>query len=151
MVTGRFTMQLSAILSSKGNEVITIVPESTVAQLVGLLVGRGIGAVVVSRDGRTISGIVSERDVIRAMHMGHAMLHEPVSSIMTSQVHCAPPHASVDEMMHLMTERRFRHIPVVDEDGQLLGIVSIGDIVKTRLTELEGEREALMDYITRGG
>jgi CBS domain-containing protein len=143
-------MQLSAILSSKGSDVTTIAPDSTVAQLVGLLVGHGIGAVVVSRDGRTINGIVSERDVIRAMHQGHAMLHEPVSSIMTAQVHCAPPHAHVDEMMHLMTEQRVRHIPVIDDDGQLLGIVSIGDIVKTRLTELEGEREALVEYITGG-
>jgi CBS domain-containing protein len=144
-------MQLSTILSSKGSEVVTIRPEATVAQLVALLDQHRIGALVVSSDGVQIHGIVSERDVIRAMHQGHAMLHEPVSQIMTMQVICAPPDANVDEVMQLMTERRVRHIPVTDESGALLGIVSIGDIVKNRLDELEGERSALMDYITRGG
>lgn len=144
-------MQLSTILGTKGSDVTTISPQATVSQLVALLAKHGIGAVIVSTDGRTIDGIVSERDVVRAMHQGHAMLHEEVSEIMTTQVICVPPHAHVDELMHLMTERRIRHIPVVDEDGFLLGIVSIGDVVKTRLTELESEREALMGYITRGG
>jgi CBS domain-containing protein len=144
-------MKLSAILTAKGTDVTTISPESTVSQLVALLTKHGIGAVVVSRDGQTITGIVSERDVVRAMHHGHAMLHEPVSEIMTTQVFCAPMDADVDELMHLMTDRRFRHVPITDEDGYLLGIVSIGDIVKSRLTELEGERAALVDYITRGG
>lgn len=144
-------MQLSALLAAKGSDVITIRPESTVSQLVALLAKHGIGAVIVSHDGRTITGIVSERDVVRAMHVGQNQLHESVASIMTTHVYCAPADARVDELMHLMTERRVRHIPVVDDDGTLLGIVSIGDIVKSRLTELEGEREALMEYVTRGG
>lgn len=144
-------MQLSTILTAKGGNVVTIRPEATVAQLVALLNEHRIGAVVVSADGTQITGIVSERDVIRAMHQGHAMLHEPVSLIMTAQVICAPPDAHVDELMQLMTERRVRHIPVTDDSGALLGIVSIGDVVKSRLDELEGERSALMEYITRGG
>jgi CBS domain-containing protein len=144
-------MQLSTILSSKGEAVVTIHPDSTAAELIALLHEHRIGAAVVSPDGVQIAGIVSERDVIRGLHDGHAMLHEPVSQIMTKQVICAPPDAQVDELMQLMTERRVRHIPVTDESGALLGIVSIGDVVKSRLDELEGERSALMEYITRGG
>lgn len=144
-------MQLSALLGAKGTDVVTIKPEATVSQLVALLAKYGIGAVVVSSDTRSITGIVSERDVVRALHLGQDRLFESVSAIMTTHVFCAPPDADVDEVMRLMTERRVRHIPIVDDDGLLLGIVSIGDIVKSRLSELEGERAALMDYITRGG
>ncbi len=82
-------------------------------------------------------------------HGGEA-LTRPVASIMTTHVFCAPPEAHIDELMHVMTEKRVRHIPVTDADGVLLGIVSIGDVVKSRLGELEGERAALLEYITRG-
>ena len=144
-------MQLTTILSTKGSAVITIHPEASIAGLVAMLSEHSVGALVVSPEGSTISGIVSERDVVRALNHGSAVLNAPVASIMTAQVHCAPPTASIDEIMHLMTERRIRHVPITGDTGDLIGIVSIGDIVKSRLGELEGERAALMDYITRGG
>ena len=144
-------MQLTTILSTKGSAVITIHPEASIAGLVAMLAEHSVGALVVSSDGSTISGIVSERDVVRALNHGSAVLNAPVASIMTAQVHCAPPTASIDEIMHLMTERRIRHVPITGDTGDLIGIVSIGDVVKSRLSELEDERAALMDYITRGG
>ncbi len=144
-------MQLAAILASKGEFIATITPDRTVADVVRMLSEFKVGALVVSTDGSTISGIVSERDVVRALAAGAGALDESVVSIMTHQVHCAPPDASVDDLMHLMTDRRIRHVPITDAGGLLLGIVSIGDVVKSRLGELEGERAALLDYITRGG
>jgi CBS domain-containing protein len=142
-------MQLSTIIAAKGDFVATIQPEATVADLVAMLAEHRVGAVIVSADGRTISGIVSERDVVRAMTRGAEVFAEPVASIMTTHVFTAPPEAHVDDLMQVMTEKRVRHIPVTDPDGILLGIVSIGDVVKTRLGELEGERTALMEYITK--
>ncbi len=144
-------MKLSSILTHKDSHVVTITPQATIAQLVALLAEHRIGAVVVSPDGRSIDGIVSERDVVRALRNSESIMHDTVASIMTSQVYCAPPDADVDQIMHVMTDRRVRHIPMIDDDGGLVGIVSIGDVVKSRLSELEGEREALMEYITRGG
>ena len=143
-------MQLSTILSTKGEFVATIAPEQSVAQLAARLNEHHVGALVVSSDGRTIAGIVSERDVVRALAEGPEMLSEPVSSIMTSRVFTALPEAHVDELLHLMTDKRVRHIPVTDADGLLIGIVSIGDVVKTHMEELERERAALVDYITKG-
>ena len=142
-------MQLSTIIAAKGVSVVTIQPDATVADLVAMLAEHNIGALVVSADGRTITGIVSERDVVHALSHGPEALTRPVASIMTSHVFCAPPEAHTDELMHLMTEKRVRHIPVTDTDGVLLGIVSIGDVVKSRLGELEGERAALLEYITK--
>lgn len=143
-------MQLSTIIAAKGDFVATVQPDATVADLIAMLSEHGVGALVVSADGRTITGIVSERDVVRALAHGPDTLSRPVASIMTTHVFCAPPEAHVDELMHLMTEKRVRHIPVTDPEGILLGIVSIGDVVKSRLGELEGERTALLEYITRG-
>jgi CBS domain-containing protein len=143
-------MQLSTIIAAKGGFVATIQPDASVADLVAMLGEHGVGALVVSADGRTITGIVSERDVVRAMTQGAEALNRPVASIMTTHVFCAPPEAHVDDLMHVMTEKRVRHIPVTDPDGALLGIVSIGDVVKSRLGELEGERAALLEYITKG-
>ena len=143
-------MQLSTVIAAKGDFVATIQPDATVADLVAMLAEHGVGALVVSADGRTITGIVSERDVVRAMTHGAEALTRPVASIMTTHVFCAPPEAHIDELMHVMTEKRVRHIPVTDSDGILLGIVSIGDVVKSRLGELEGERTALLEYITKG-
>lgn len=143
-------MQLSTIIAAKGGFVATIQPDASVADLVAMLGEHGVGALVVSADGRTITGIVSERDVVRAMTHGAEALNRPVASIMTTHVFCAPPEAHVDDLMHVMTEKRVRHIPVTDPDGALLGIVSIGDVVKSRLGELEGERAALLEYITKG-
>lgn len=143
-------MQLSTIIAAKGGFVATVQPDATVGDLVAMLAEHGVGALVVSADGRTITGIVSERDVVRAMTHGAEALSRPVASIMTTHVFCAPPDAHIDELMHVMTEKRVRHIPVTDPDGVLLGIVSIGDVVKSRLGELEGERAALLEYITKG-
>lgn len=144
-------MQLSTIIASKGDFVATVQPDATVADLIALLCEHGVGALVVSADGRSITGIVSERDVVRALAHGPEALRRPVASIMTARVYCAPPDAHVDELMQVMTDRRVRHIPVTDEDGLLMGIVSIGDVVKSRLGELEGERAALLEYVTKGG
>jgi CBS domain-containing protein len=144
-------MQLSSILLSKGNFVATISPDASVAELVTALAKHHIGAMIVSVDGDFIIGIVSERDIVRALAHGPSVLEQPVSAIMTSTVHVAPPEAHIDELTEMMTERRIRHVPVTDEAGHILGIVSIGDIVKVRLGELETERTALLDYITRGG
>jgi CBS domain-containing protein len=143
-------MQLSTIIAAKGGFVATIQPDATVGDLIAMLAEHGVGALVVSADGRTITGIVSERDVVRAMTHGAETLSRPVASIMTTHVFCAPPEAHIDELMHVMTDKRVRHIPVTDSDGVLLGIVSIGDVVKSRLGELEGERAALLEYITKG-
>ncbi len=143
-------MQLSTIIAAKGGTVVTIQPDARVADLVAMLAEHNVGALVVSADGRTITGIVSERDVVRALTHGGDALDRPVASIMTSHVFCAPPDSHVDELMRLMTEKRVRHIPVTDPLGALLGIVSIGDVVKSRLGELEGERAALLEYITKG-
>ena len=144
-------MQLSTIIAAKGDFVATIQPDATISDLVAMLAEHSVGALVVSADGRTITGIVSERDVVRAMTHGADVLTRPVASIMTTHVFCASPEGHVDELMHLMTDKRVRHIPVTDSDGVLLGIVSIGDVVKSRLGELEGERAALLEYVTRGG
>jgi CBS domain-containing protein len=143
-------MQLSTIIAAKGGSVVTIQPDAAVADLIAMLAEHNVGALVVSADGRTITGIVSERDVVHALAHGAESLARPVAAIMTTHVFCAPPEAHIDELMHLMTEKRVRHIPVTDPDGVLLGIVSIGDVVKSRLGELEGERAALLDYITKG-
>ncbi len=143
-------MQLSTIIGAKGATVVTIQPDATVADLIAMLAEHNVGALVVSADGRTITGIVSERDVVHTLSHGPEALQRPVASIMTTHVFCAPPEAHVEELMHVMTEKRVRHIPVTDPEGILLGIVSIGDVVKSRLGELEGERQALLEYITKG-
>ncbi len=112
-----------------------------------MLADRGIGALVVSSDGRRIDGIVSERDVARGLHdRGAGLLADPVATVMTAEVHTCTPHASVHDLARTMTDHRVRHVPVV-EDGALVGIVSIGDVVKERLDELEEERRQLVDYI----
>lgn len=144
-------MKLESILDHKGSEVVTISPDATLRVLVALLTTRGIGAAVVSSDGRRVEGIVSERDIVRALAADETALDAPVHSVMTTTVQCAPPDASVDALMAVMTTQRIRHIPVTSLEGELAGIVSIGDVVKSRLDELEGERSALLDYIHRGG
>jgi CBS domain-containing protein len=121
-----------------------------VRTLLGVLAEHGIGAVVVSSDGTTVEGIVSERDIVRALaDRGATVISEPVSAIMTADVKTCPPDAPVVDLMLTMTEGRFRHVPVVS-GGKLAGIVSIGDIVKNRVGELEIERDSLSRYITTG-
>jgi CBS domain-containing protein len=141
-------VQISQLLRHKGHEVATIDGSESVRTALGVLAEKGIGALVVSSDGRHVEGIVSERDVARRLHeRGAGLLAEPVSSLMTAQVHTCPPNASVHDLAQTMTDHRVRHVPVVDEDGALVGIVSIGDVVKARLDELESERRHMVEYI----
>lgn len=144
-------MQVSSIVTDKGTFVATITPSTTVAEAVGMLTKHRVGCLVVSADGSRISGMFSERDVIRALGSGPDVLNHPVSDFMTSDVRVVEPDLHLDELMKMMTEFRIRHLPVVDESGSLIAIVSIGDVVKHRLDELESERAALVDYVTRGG
>lgn len=144
-------MKVSVILDSKGDFVATIPPSATVSELVDSLYVNGVGALVVSDDGEHVDGIVSERDIVRALASDTNVMSATVSTIMSIDVHTATPATPVDELFVTMTERRVRHIPVVDDDGALIGIVSIGDIVKSRIGEIETEHAALVDYINRGG
>jgi CBS domain-containing protein len=143
------TMRIADVLRTKGGTVATITPETSVSGLLNELSLHNIGAmVVVSSDG--VVGIVSERDVVRKLHeRGNDLLRLPVSEIMTTMVATCTPTDTVDHLSALMTTKRVRHIPVVD-GNRLIGIVSIGDIVKQRMEELESEQRALQDYITRG-
>lgn len=143
-------MHVSAILTAKGSTVHTIGPQATVAGLVDALNSLGVGALVVSPDGRTVAGIVSERDVVRALQSGGHALDTQVNDIMTARVTTTTPEATVDELAVLMTSQRIRHVPVLGPAGDLVGLVSIGDVVKWRLDELEDERQALLGYITQG-
>lgn len=143
-------MRVSGILATKGATVATISPRATVAEAADELRLHGIGALVVSADGRHIDGIFSERDLVRAIaERGERILHETVSQLMSVEVWTCAPEDSVEQLMRTMTERRTRHLPVA-VDGVLAGIVSIGDIVKWRLTELEDETRQLHEYITTG-
>jgi CBS domain-containing protein len=142
-------MRISEILRTKGEDVATIEPDAKVRRLLALLAEHNIGAVVVSADGSTIDGIASERDVVRRLNeRGAGLLDEPVSSIMTATVRTCEPGDKVEDLRATMTEHRIRHVPVV-RDGRLAGIVSIGDVVKSAIAELETEREQLVDYISR--
>lgn len=144
-------MRVTDVLRGKGGAVVSVAPDSEVSALLVVLAEHGIGAAVVSSDGSTVEGIVSERDVVRALaERGPDVLHEPVRSICTVQVSTVTPDVQLDDLMRVMTDHRIRHVPVV-VDGMLQGIVSIGDVVKRRIDELEGERAALSDYITTGG
>jgi CBS domain-containing protein len=141
-------MRISDVLRGKGTQVVTVTPDTTVRRLLAVLAEHRIGAVVVSGDGRSVGGIASERDIVRALaQRGAAVLSEPVTAIFTAEVRTVTPETSVDEVMRLMTELRVRHAPVV-VGGTLAGIVSIGDVVKNRIDELETERTALTEYIT---
>lgn len=142
-------MRIADVLRNKGAAVATIAPDTSVTELLAGLAEHNIGAmVVVGPDG--IAGIVSERDVVRKLHeQGADLLNRPVSDIMTTMVATCSPSDSVDSLSALMTTNRVRHIPVLD-GGKLAGIVSIGDVVKTRMEELELEQEQLQAYITQG-
>lgn len=139
-------MRISEILRRKGGNVVTIDPNASVRELLDRLATYNIGAIVVSSDGTTIEGIVSERDIVRRLVGGTRVLDARVGTIMTGAVQTCTPDDTVDQLMVLMTQQRFRHVPVV-VDGQLTGLVSIGDVVKSRIGELEFEREQLEHYI----
>jgi CBS domain-containing protein len=142
-------MRIADVLRGKGGAVVTINADATVAELVAGLADHNIGAMVVAGpDG--IKGIVSERDVVRQLHThGASVLSLPITKIMTSVVSTCSKEDTVDSLTLLMTENRVRHVPVL-EDGKLIGIVSIGDVVKTRMQELETEHEQLQSYINQG-
>jgi CBS domain-containing protein len=140
-------MLIAGVLRSKGEFVATVVPSASVQELLDTLAEHRIGAVVVS-SGAGIAGIVSERDVVRHLRdQGGELLRQPVARIMTTEVVTCRRETSVEELMATMTEHRIRHVPVVDEHGVLVGIVSIGDLVKSRMFELESERDDLIGYI----
>jgi len=140
-------MKISDVVRRKGDLVVTVKPDETVEKLLDLLAEHKIGAVVVSDDGETVGGIVSERDVVRHLQSsGAAVLAGPVSQIMTSDVTTCDPDTNIEDLARTMTELRVRHIPVVVE-GRLHAIVSIGDIVKHRIDELQAERDQLVGYI----
>ncbi|MEI8223273.1 MAG: CBS domain-containing protein [Actinomycetes bacterium] len=140
-------MKISNIISGKRVE--TISASATLHDLVNMLHTHHIGALVVSSDGKRIDGIVSERDVVRAMPGKlDQLLTMHVSDIMTVDVHTCTPDNTVAELMKMMTEHRIRHVPVVDANGALVSIVSIGDVVKNRVGEMESENQALRDYVS---
>jgi CBS domain-containing protein len=142
-------MRVHDVLRRKGADVITVRPEATVRELLDMLAEHRIGALVVSADGRGVDGIVSERDIVRRLHdRGPAVLDATVTEIMTGDVSTVGPDEHLEHLMALMTNNRFRHVPVVT-DGALVGIISIGDVVKHRMDELQSERDQLVGYINR--
>jgi CBS domain-containing protein len=140
-------MRISDVLRGKPIDgVITIGPEASVRELVALLAEHNVGALIVSQDGSTVAGIVSERDVVRHLHRDVVVLDGPVSAIMTAEVKTCDQQVTLEELMQVMTDHRIRHVPVVEDDA-LIGIVSIGDVVKNRMAELEFERDQLDSYV----
>lgn len=144
-------MHVSQILSSKGSDVHSIASTSTVAELAAELSARRVGALIVKDSSGAVVGIVSERDVVRGLASDASVVNAAVESIMTKDVVSVDPDFEVADLTRLMTEKRIRHVPVIDGSGTLAGLVSIGDVVKVRMDELETERAALVDYITHGG
>jgi CBS domain-containing protein len=140
-------MKIREVIAGKAiQDVVTIAPDATVRELLALLAEHNIGAAVVSADGSHVDGIVSERDVVRRLNEAQSALDEPVSQIMTSQVQTCESSSSLDEVRVTMTQRRIRHLPVCD-DGQLVGVVSIGDVVKAYIDQVEFERDQLDSYV----
>jgi CBS domain-containing protein len=141
-------MRISDVIRVKGENVVTVPPDFSVERLLAVLAEHKVGAVVVSREGSSVEGIVSERDIVRALAArGAPVLSEPVTAIHTAEVRTVGLEEPLEDVERLMTEHKFRHVPVV-VDGRLRGIVSIGDVVKNRIDELEIERSTLTGYIT---
>ena len=140
-------MTVSTILAGKGREVVSVEPSASLADAVRLLAGKRIGAAVILGADRRVAGIISERDIVRVLaERGAGALDEPVSQTMTRKVETCNESETVSSLMERMTSGKFRHMPVVDR-GRVIGIVSIGDIVKHRLHEMERESAAMRDYI----
>jgi CBS domain-containing protein len=138
------------ILREKGSDIASVDETVTVAEALGELRRWNVGALVVSRDGEPLVGIISERDIVRALaDVGADALDQRVAELMTIDVVTVDRHAPLEKLMEVMTERRIRHVPVV-EDGELCGVISIGDVVKRRVEELETEKAQISDYITAG-
>lgn len=144
-------MNVQSILGSKGTDVVTVRDDISLADAATALRDHRVGALIVSNDGQHIDGIISERDVVRALaNHGATALGRPVSSAMSADVVTCRADDAVESLMVSMTERRIRHIPVIDDDAVLGGVISIGDVVKGRLGQLETENQQLYDYITQG-
>ncbi len=143
-------MQVAAILRAKGSQVARASSRSRVADAVKILDEQKIGAVLVTDDDRSVDGVLSERDIVHALAInGVSTLDLPVTALMTRDVITCSEESNVGDLMRIMTEHRIRHLPVL-RNGRLAGIVSIGDVVKYRLGELEYERDAMRDYIATG-
>ena len=141
-------MTVRRILAAKGRDVFTISPESKISDAVRVLYARRLGALVVTDEADAVVGILSERDVVRMLAtQGPSVLDQPVSHCMSSDVVTTAESATIQSVMSKMTEGRFRHLPVI-EHGKLAGLVSIGDVVKHRVEEMEDEQQALREYIT---
>ncbi len=144
-------MNVQSILGRKGTDVATIRQDASLADAAAELRDRGIGALVVSPDGSTIHGIISERDIVRALaNHGATALGRTVASAMSAAVTTCASADALEQLMAQMTEHRIRHVPVVDERGTLGGIISIGDVVKSRLAQLQQDNQALADYLYQG-
>ncbi len=144
-------MKIVEVLNAKPQSetergVITITPDAGVRELIALLAEHNVGALIVSSDGETVEGIVSERDVVRHLHHDGTVVNNTVGAIMTEVVETTAPDSTLDDLMEVMTRRRIRHVPVV-KDGVLVGIVSIGDVVKHKMSQLEFERDQLDSYL----
>jgi CBS domain-containing protein len=143
-------MNVATVIQHKGGNVVTARPDSSIAEICNLLRSARIGAVVISPDRVRVEGIVSERDIVRALaEHGVAALSKTAADLMTHDVITCAPDEDVAGLMTVMTTGRFRHVPVCDE-GALVGIVSIGDVVRVRVDEIEHEAEALRTYVTQG-
>ena len=141
-------MNVESILRIKGRSVLTIDQNATIAQAVTEMAARKVGALVVSDDGHKVDGIISERDVVNALAThGNGLMTMCVCDIMTAQVKTCTPQDEISAITAMMTERRFRHVPVL-QDGALVGLVSIGDAVKSRLEEIQDEATSLRSFIT---
>jgi len=140
-------MRISDVLQAKpSREVVTIAPDAGVRELLAVLAEHNVGALIVSSDGATVEGIVSERDVVRHLHSDGTVINNTVRAIMTTSVETCAEDVQVTDLMKTMTEHRVRHVPVVRE-GRLVGIISIGDVVKHRIDQLEFERDQLDNYV----
>jgi len=145
-------MTVRATLALKGSAVTTVTPDITLEAAAHILSEAGIGAAVVSTDGRTIEGIISERDIVRAIGESQGdgtVLQRPVARAMTHDVVTCRPDDRISALMVIMTQRRIRHLPVLDDEGKLAGIISIGDVVKRRMEEIQSEADAMRRYIMK--
>jgi CBS domain-containing protein len=143
---------IAEILKAKGTEVISVGPEDSAASVVGILTQHRIGAVLVRDPAGEVLGILSERDIVRGLaNSGAAALDKTARDLMTQVLHTVTPRASVVQAMSMITDRRVRHLPVLDDEGRLAGMVSIGDLVKHRIDEIEHEAEELRTYVSQAG
>jgi CBS domain-containing protein len=143
-------MRVSDVLASKGSDAVyTISPDSTVRELLDVLAEHNVGALIVSEDGKAMTGIVSERDIVRKLRTVESPRDMTVADIMTTDVQLCSPSDSLGDLMATMTRHRVRHIPVIEDDA-IVGVVSIGDAVKYRMDQLEFERDQLTNYVAGG-